>query len=168
MKFKTAFRNKLIYVFGIDDVPHKECLKVGDTTVLIENEKDSQSNSTKLNSAAKERINRYTTTAGIAYDLWYTEIARYVQNNETLTFRDHEVRDVLYRSGIEKKFFDIEKKANEWVVTDLETVKKAITAVKEGKASLNSSEISKGHNPISFRPEQKDAIAKTAKQFKKK
>lgn len=167
MKFKSAFRNKLIYVFGINDVPHKECLKVGEATALIENKIDFQSNSTTLNSAAKQRINSYTTTAAIAYDLWHTEIAQYTSNNEIHTFRDFDVRSVLYRSGIKKKIFNIEKKANEWVLTDLETVKKAITAVKEGKASLNSSEISKGQNPISFRPEQKDAIEKTGKQFKK-
>ena len=47
------------------------------------------------------------------------------------------------------------------------TVKKAIAAVKEGKDSLHASEVSESKNPIIFRPEQKEAIEKTKKQFKK-
>ena len=46
-------------------------------------------------------------------------------------------------------------------------MKKAITAVKQGRRSLNASEITQGQSPIEFRPEQKEAIAKTEKQFKK-
>lgn len=47
-------------------------------------------------------------------------------------FNDKEVHSVLERSGIKKKIFDTENKANEWFITDLETVKRAIIAVKEG------------------------------------
>ncbi|NLO71650.1 MAG: DEAD/DEAH box helicase family protein, partial [Porphyromonadaceae bacterium] len=82
-------------------------------------------------------------------------------------FSDHEVHSVLTRSGVKKKIFDSKNKANEWFITDLETVKKAIAAVKGGKDSLHASEVSETQNPIVFRPEQKEAIEKTAKQFKK-
>lgn len=83
------------------------------------------------------------------------------------SFNDKEVHHVLERSGIKKKIFDTENKANEWFITDLETVKRAITAVKEGRESLSSAEVSHDRTPIVFRPEQREAIEKTKKQFKK-
>ncbi|MDE5740293.1 MAG: Eco57I restriction-modification methylase domain-containing protein, partial [Bacteroidaceae bacterium] len=49
----------------------------------------------------------------------------------------------------------------------LETVKRAIAAVKEGRESLSSAEVSHDRTPIVFRPEQREAIEKTKKQFKK-
>ena len=53
---------------------------------------------------------------------------------------------------------------NKWKtyeITDLETVKKAITAAKDGKGSLHPSAVSKSQSPVSFRPEQREAIEKT-------
>ncbi|WP_299581662.1 Eco57I restriction-modification methylase domain-containing protein [uncultured Sunxiuqinia sp.] len=167
MKFTSSLKLKLIYVFRINDAAHSGCLKIGEATSDSENILGLEPNSSKLNAAAKKRINSYTQTAGIAYDLLYTEVTVYPKNGVLHSFSDHEVRNVLSRSGLKKKVFDIENKANEWFVTDLETVKKAITAVKEGKDSLHASEVSKSQNPIVFRPEQKEAIEKTIKQFKK-
>jgi hypothetical protein len=167
MKFTTSLKLKLIYVFRINDLNHFGCLKVGEATSDNEEIWGLEPNSTALNRAAKKRINQYTQTAGISYDLLYTESTIYVNNKTIKSFNDYEVRNVLFRSGIEKKVFDIANKANEWVITDLETVKKAIKAVKEGKQSLNANEISTAQNPIVFRPEQQDAINKTKKQFKK-
>ena len=79
---------------------------------------------------------------------------------------DHDVHKVLERTGIKRHYFDTQNKANEWFKVDLETAKKAISAVKEGRSSLLSSEVSEGRSPIIFRPEQADAIKKTIKQFK--
>lgn len=166
MKFTSSLKLKLIYVFRINDSAHIGCLKIGDATADIVND-NIEVNSNILNTSAKDRINSYTRTAGITYELLHTELAIYEENSERKSFRDFEVRDVLFRSGIEKKVFDIERKANEWVITDLETVKKAISAVKQGKSSLNANEISTNKSPVVFRPEQQDAIAKTKKQFKK-
>ena len=109
----------------------------------------------------------YTQTAGIAYDLLYTELTIYNSKHGLCSFNDKEVHSVLERSGIKKKIFDTENKANEWFITDLETVKQAISAVKAGRESLSSAEISQDRNPIVFRPEQREAIEKTKKQFKK-
>jgi hypothetical protein len=167
MKFTSSLKLKLIYVFRINDDAHRGCLKIGEATADSDNIIGLEPNSSKLNQAAKKRINSYTQTAGIAYDLLYTEVTVYPKNGVLHSFSDHEVRSVLSRSGLKKKIFDLEKKANEWFITDLETVKKAIAAVKEGKDSLHASEVSKTQNPIAFRPEQKEAIEKTAKQFKK-
>lgn len=167
MKFTSSLKLKLIYVFRINDAAHKGCLKVGETTCDNDSIFGLNPNSKALNESARKRINQYTQTAGIKYDLLYTELTIYNSKHGLCSFNDKEVHSVLERSGIRKKVFDTENKANEWFITDLETVKQAITAVKEGRKSLTSSEISHDRTPIMFRPEQREAIEKTKKQFKK-
>ena len=168
MKFTSILKLKLIYVFRINDAAHRGCLKVGEATCDSDNVFGLAPNSRALNESAKRRINQYTQTAGIAYDLLYTELTIYSNKKKELcSFNDKEVHSVLERSGIKKKIFDTENKANEWFITDLETVKKAITAVKEGRESLSSAEVSHDRTPVVFRPEQREAIEKTKKQFKK-
>lgn len=168
MKFVSSFKLKLIYVFRINDEAHKGCLKVGEATADDnENLWGLAPSSHNLNIAAKKRINQYTQTAGIAYDLLYTELSIYTSGGRLCALNDGAVRDVLLRSGIKKKVFEIEGNANEWVITDVETVKNAIKAAKEGRNALNSAEISTDKNPIEFRPEQKDAIKLTKKYFAK-
>jgi hypothetical protein len=167
MKFTSSLKLKLIYVFRINDEAHKGCLKIGEATSDNEDIWGLEPNSKALNKAAKKRIDQYTQTAGITYDLLYTELTIFNDKSGLKSFSDHEIHNVLTRSGIKKKTFDTKNKANEWFVTDLETVKKAIKAFKEGKDSLHASEITETQNPIAFRPEQKDAIEKTIKQFKK-
>ena len=167
MKFTSSLKLKLIYVFRINDTEHKGCLKVGEATCDNDNVFGLAPNSKSLNESAKKRINQYTQTAGIAYDLLYTELTIYNSKHGLCSFNDKEVHSVLERSGIKKKIFDTENKANEWFITDLETVKQAISAVKAGRESLSSAEISQDRNPIVFRPEQREAIEKTKKQFKK-
>ncbi len=167
MKFTSSLKLKLIYVFRINDAAHKGCLKVGETTCDNDDVFGLAPNSKALNESAKKRINQYTQTAGIAYDLLYTELTIYNSKKGLCSFNDKEVHNVLERSGIRKKIFDTENKANEWFVTDLDAVKRAITAVKEGRESLSTAEISHDRTPIVFRPEQREAIDKTKKQFKK-
>ncbi len=121
-----------------------------------------------MNDAAKERIRHQTQTAGVSFELLYTEKTAYEKGKNIAVFQDHEVHDVLIRSGIRRKMFDAEHKANEWFYTDLETVKKAIAAVKEGRTSLSAGEITKDKSPVQFRPEQREAIDKTIRQFDKK
>lgn len=169
--FETTFEYKLIYVFRINDGAHEGLLKIGEATCNTDKNPDEiMPNSNILNVAAKKRINQYTTTAGVVYDLLYTELARrnVIVNGKSKAeaFSDHDVHKVLERTGIKRHYFDNQNKANEWFNIDLETAKKAIAAVKEGRTSLISSEISEGKSPIIFRPEQADAIKKTIKQFK--
>ncbi|MCI6953779.1 MAG: Eco57I restriction-modification methylase domain-containing protein [Spirochaetia bacterium] len=166
--FKKSFEPKLVYVYRINDEAHEGILKVGEATYDGDDYLTVHPCSKELNAAAKDRINHQTQTAGIRYELLYTEITTYYKNKTFITFQDHEVHDCLVRSGIRKKVFDTERKANEWFYTDLETVKKAIAAVKEGRQALSAGEISKDRNPIVFRPEQRDAIDRTIKQFNKK
>lgn len=166
MRFTSSLKLKLIYVFRINDAAHRGCLKIGEATCEDENVFGLSPNSKALNEAARKRINQYTQTAGIAYDLLYTELTIYNRGG-LRSFNDKEVHNVLERSGIKKKVFDTVNKANEWFITDLETVKRAIAAVKEGRSSLSSTEITREYSPIVFRPEQQEAISKTKKQFKK-
>ena len=156
MKFTSALKLKLIYVFRINDTEHAGCLKIGEATSDNENIWGLEPNSKARIDAAKKRNNSYTQTAGIKYELLYTEVAVYARKGIINAFSDHEVREILSRSGLKKKIFDTENKANEWFITDLETVKKAIAAVKAGKNSLHASEITTDLSPIVFRPEQKD------------
>lgn len=167
MIYSSSFKLKLIYIIRINDDAHRNCLKIGEASLGDTNHISPSPNSKLLNKAAHKRIKGYTQTAAIAYDLLHTEIAIFTEKGRLKAFSDHEVGDVLLRSGIKKKKFDLAHNAVEWYITDLETAKKAIKALKEGRSSIHSSQISDFKNPIVFRPEQKEAINKTIKQFKK-
>ncbi len=167
LKFESTFEYKLIYIFRINDESHKGYLKIGDAT--LKTNKDFSSFlpfCNDLNVAAKKRIDEYTVTAGITYQLLYTEIAVYINNQGICkAFRDHKVHNVLKRSGIKNVYFDKERRQNEWFECDLETAKNAIKAVKTGKSALEGYQITQNQSPIVLRPEQEEAIQKTIKQF---
>ena len=111
-KFDPAFSYKLIYIFRINDSDHLGKLKIGEATIhTSKNKEDLKPNCEDLNIAAKNRINDYTSTAGINYELLHTEIA--VTNNNK-AFGDTNVHEVLLRSGYERFYFDTERKQNEW------------------------------------------------------
>ena len=165
MEYFSNLKAKLIYVFRIPDAAHSDCLKIGEAT-FEDGNITLPPNSSALNKAAKARIDQYTKTAGITYELLHTEIAIFVRDGKIAAVNDKEVHDVLLRSGIKRKVFDKVNGANEWFCCDLETAKRAIAAVKEGRKALKGSEITVGQSPIQFRPEQREAIDKTLKQFK--
>ena len=165
--FESSLKSKLIYVFAINDERHSDCLKIGETTLDEDDGSNLFNNNEALQEAANKRIRQYTKTAGIAYQLLHTEISIFVRNGMIFTFNDKQVHKVLERSGIRKKEFEGVKGADEWYCCDLETVKKAIHAVKQGKSSLHPSDVSQNKTPVLFRPEQRDAIDKTIKRFKK-
>ena len=165
--FESSLKSKLIYVFAINDERHSDCLKIGETTIDEDDGSNLCGNTEALQEAAHKRIRQYTKTAGIAYQLLYTEISIFVRNGMIMTFNDKQVHKVLERSGIKRKEFDGVTGADEWYCCDLETVKKAISAVKNGETSLHPSDITQKQSPIIFRPEQQEAISKTRKRFKK-
>ena len=166
--FNQAFEQKLIYVYRINDTAHEGILKIGEASCNAGMAYFAfEPNCKELNAAAKDRIRHQTQTAGVTFELLYTEATAYMKGKNLIVFQDHDIHDILVRSGIKRKIFDTEHKANEWFYTDLETVKKAIVAAKEGRTSLNASEISTDRSPVIFRPEQTEAIEKTIKQFKK-
>lgn len=165
--FESSLKSKLIYVFAINDERHRDCLKIGETTIDEDDGSNLFNNTEALQLAAHKRIRQYTKTAGIAYQLLYTEISIFVRSGMIMTFNDKQVHKVLERSGIKRKEFEGVSGADEWYCCDLETVKKAIAAVKKGETSLHPAEITQGQSPIIFRPEQQEAINKTRKRFKK-
>src|SRR5574344_1679061 len=170
MNYESSFKSRLIYVFRINDKAHDGALKIGETSAEEVSLEDLlKHGSDGLTAAAKKRIREYTRTAGIGFDLLYTEGTLYKCGKGFAAFNDKQVQEMLKRSGIKKKDFDIEAKADEWFITDLDTVKKAIAAAKDGRLSLSASEIAKDKtpDPVVFRPEQSDAIKKTIKQFKR-
>lgn len=150
MNFPSSFQCKVIYIFSIDDAAHKGLLKIGDTTL-----KDDSPDQ-----AARNRINQYTRTAGINFNLLYTEIA--VRNDGSL-FRDYDVHHVL------KKYKENVKgtTGREWFRVDLSTAVKAVKAVKLGRKNLSGMKSEEIFIPIDFRPEQRDAVNITVKHFKK-
>ena len=169
--FDSTFRYKLIYVFRINDKAHSGMYKVGEATIHTNKPYTAFAPSChELNYAAKQRINSYTSTAGIVYDLVYTEIAVFNEKQKDGSFKikafnDHKVHEVLKRSGIKNHYFDTEAKQNEWFVTDLQTIVLAIKAVKNNQSALPGHAISNNTNPIVFRPEQAKAIKDTITQF---
>ena len=86
--FESSLKSRLIYVFAINDEWHKDCLKVGETTLDEDNGDFPAPNSDVLNKAARKRIDQYTKTAGIAYNL-LSSIAE-------LCLAKLVIRDVLY------------------------------------------------------------------------
>ena len=163
--FESSLKPRLIYVFAIADEQHKDCLKIGETT--LSEYVDSlfiKPNDEVLNRSAKSRIDQYTKTAGISYELLYTELTFYILKGSIHSFNDKQVHSVLERSGVKRKEFS---GATEWYCCDLATVKRAITAIKEGRESLSAGGVTHEDNPIILRPEQKTAVERTLKQFRK-
>ena len=165
--FESSLKSRLIYIFAIGDEWHKDCLKIGETTLEEDNGDLLAPNDPLLQEAARKRIDQYTKTAGIAYQLLHTELTIYIKGGTICSFNDKQVHTVLERSGIKKKVFDTVKGANEWYCCDLETAKNAIKAVKNGQTSLKPGDITTEQTPIVFRPEQSKAIDMTIKQFKR-
>lgn len=165
--FESSLRPKLIYVFRINDNAHHGALKIGEATAEL-GDGYFKPNSKLLNNAARQRIDQYTKTASVRYELLYTEGTMFTDaKGKVSSFNDKQVHSVLERSGVKKKDFGMKNQGTEWFVTDLQTVKNAIAAVKAGRMSLKGNEISEEQTPIEFRPEQDEAIDRTLKRFKR-
>jgi len=171
MAFEDTFAYKLIYIMSIDDSQHKGLLKIGEATIKTNSEIDEiKPCCHELNIAAKQRIDSYTKTAAISYNLLYTELAVRKEKTDSgseviKSFSDHKVHDVLTNSGFERKEFD-DARGKEWFVVDLITARSAIAAVKENRTSISQVKLASKYAPIIFRPEQEAAIEQTIKIFK--
>lgn len=167
-QFSNAFSYKLIYIFRINDDAHKGLLKIGDATLKCDETIDKlPPNCRALNMAAKKRIDQYTNTAAISYELLHTELAvrTDIKKGIVVAFRDHDVHRVLANSHISKQNIK-GSSSKEWFKIDLETAKRAIEAVKKSQTSLHPSEAGETFTPIIFRPEQEMAIRATLNEFK--
>lgn len=164
--YSTATR-KFIYIqtvknenglFNAYDGSHK----IGEGSI---SEDDLEADWSPNSDFLRKRIKQYMTTSGLPYTLGWVELA-YKKSTKTW-FHDKDVHKVLTRSGINhSKYLE----GNEWFETDLETAKQAIKAVKEGREYLQNiiEETPQAETRIELRPEQKEAVAKTQKVFKKK
>lgn len=162
---ENPYSYKLIYVFAIPDSDHAGLLKVGETTVqcdlpLMAARAALSPNCQALNNAAKRRIDQYTKTAGIAYALLHTELA----TGSAKVIGDINVHHVLVNSG-HPRVKPRKGAGREWFRTNLETVKKAIRAAKEGRVSLSVNEVSHAQEII-LRPSQREAVNLAKRRFK--
>lgn len=175
-KLKSPLSKKLIYVFTISDELHRGTVKIGETTFNVPFEDESRSfsnlidNCTELNNAARKRIDQYTQTACIPYQLLYTTLANRIDNKgKQVVFNDHDVHKVLERSGFSCVTFRDKKTKSEWFKISLDIAKNAINAVKKGRNSLNPSEIViDDFEHKQPRDEQLKAIEKAKKHFESK
>lgn len=126
MEYFSNLKAKLIYVFRIPDAVHTGCVKIGEAT-FEDGNITLPPNSSALNKAAKARIDQYTKTAGINYELLHTEIAIFARNGKLGAANDKEVHEVLLRSGVKRKEFKHVSSANEWFCCDLDTTQKPYT-----------------------------------------
>ena len=165
MQYYSTLKAKLIYIFTIPDQAHHGCVKIGEATLEEATNLTLAPNCKELNEAARKRIDQYTKTAGIKYDLRYTELTVSIHGGMISTFNDKAVHEVLMRSGIKRHDFSHNNQGKEWFECSVETALKAIQAVKEGRSAINSAEIVEYEEEFVFRPEQQDAINKTVKKF---
>ena len=103
--FESSLRPKFIYVFRINDNAHHGALKIGEATAELGAEYFTP-NSKLLNNAARQRIDQYTKTASVRYELLYTEGTMFTDaKGNVSSFNDKQVHNVLERSGVKKKDF---------------------------------------------------------------
>ena len=138
--------------------------KVGETTASADLEKDWSANSPYLQSEAHHRIDQYMRTAGVPYNLDWVELA--YRKDTKSWFDDHDVHRVLLKSGFKRDAEFAKTGSKEWFKVNIEQVKQAIAAVKAGKESIDGPVTAT--NKIELRPEQQDAVDKTAQTFKSK
>lgn len=164
--FQSALSATLIYVIAIEDGRHDRCLKIGQTTLSEDVDPlATPPNCEVLNAAARARVDGYTRTAGIAYELLHTELTLCMQGGKLCTFNDSQVHSILSRSGVKRREL---RGAKEWFSCDLDTVKRAIAAAKRGETSLAPGGVTQETiNPIILRPEQRRAVDQTLRQFRK-
>lgn len=140
--------------------------KVGKASIEEDFNNDLRPNSDYLRKRADMRIKQYMGTGGVPYVVEWAELGYSPVTKRW--FGDEAVHDVLERSGIKHAEG---LKGNEWYKVDLETAKRAIQAVKDGKSAIElDNQAPKQQKPIevkiTLRPEQRDAIDKTKAAYK--
>ena len=165
MQYYSSLNATLVYIFAINDEAHRGCLKIGETTLEEATDGSLQPNSKALNAAARKRIDQYTKTAGISYQLLHTELTMSVHKGKFTNFNDKEVHNILLRSGVKRHSFSQKRQGTEWFECSLDTALKAIQAAKEKRSAIDPGDIQEYEEPIVFRPEQQLAIDKTVTKF---
>lgn len=167
----SSAEKRLVYIQTADNSSgnwpaYKGARKVGKASIEEDFNNDLRPNSDYLRDRADKRVKQYMRTGGVPYVIEWAELG--FSSITKKWFGDEAVHAVLERSGI-KHAEGLE--GNEWYKVDLETAKKAIQAVKEGKTAIElDNKAVKQQKPIEFkitlRPEQRDAIDKTKAAYK--
>ncbi|MBQ9184345.1 MAG: Eco57I restriction-modification methylase domain-containing protein [Bacteroidales bacterium] len=163
--YELSLKPYIIYLMRIPDEVHRGCIKVGKAELDTIYAPVPEPNSSVLNKAAHKRIQEYTRTASIYYELKYTEAAYTIEGKGFHAFDDNTVHEILERSNIKRHDFSFQNQGREWYECSLETAIAAIKAAKEDRKCLDVEAIVPEHEEIVFRPEQTEAIDKTVKRF---
>ena len=161
-------QSRLLYVYSIDDRKHKGLLKVGE--VFTDNATADKADPQELSKAVRKILDRRSYMKGVIYHLEFVESTTY--GNECYTAQD--IYDVLINSGVEAvalaKYKTVAgtQDADIWFRTDLDRIRRAIKAKKEGHLTFNGNDDRVKPRSIRFRPEQEKAIAETVKHFNTK
>ena len=144
--YEGTAQYNLIYIFSIPDEAHKGYLKIGEHSFSSSSSyRQLPDNCDELNQNAHNRIRQYTRTALTRYELLHTELARKqirLQDGtiESSSFSDHDVHEVLDRSGYDvHKFYDTDRDS-EWYKVSLKPAISAIKAVKQNRNVLTEAE----------------------------
>ena len=130
----NTMEKKVIYVYKKNYAEEAGYLKIGDASIDKPNA-NLEDNSDYLRKISEKRIREYELSSPIT--ILYATVA--VKNNWQY-FRDHQVHEVLVRSGYPK----ITKgKSTEWFEISLETAIDAINAVKNDVNNLEPNIIKK-------------------------
>lgn len=157
-KIKQTFSNGIIYVYSIPDEFHKGRLKIGSSTISA-----SSPTQEEIDFIAHKRIKQQTKTSDTPYILQRAELAI---TNDGNYFSDHDVHEVLIRSGYQRKAESHKNSKVEWFEVSLDIADKAIQATKEGRRALTTVERD-NRTLFQFRPNQREAIDKTTNAIKK-
>lgn len=161
-------QSRLLYVYSIDDRKHKGLLKVGE--VFTDNTTADNADTQELSKAVRKILDGRSYMKGVIYHLEFVESTTY--DNECYTAQD--IYDVLVNSGVEAvalaKYKTVAgtQDADIWFRTDLDRIRRAIRAKKEGHLTFNGTDDHVRPRSIRFRPEQEKAIAETVKHFQTK
>ena len=161
-------QSRLLYVYSIDDQKHKGLLKVGE--VFTDNTTADNADAQELSKAVRKILDGRSYMKGVIYHLEFVESTTY--DNECYTAQD--IYDVLVNSGVEAvalaKYKTVAgtQDADIWFRTDLDRIRRAIRAKKEGHLTFNGTDDHVRPRSIRFRPEQEKAIAETVKHFQTK
>jgi superfamily II DNA or RNA helicase len=166
---KTNFNTTVyvvIYAYSLPHVTtHHNHLKIGKTNIKLEDYAIAEDKAKAIQDAANKRIRKDLLTSEVNYILEYTTLG--IRSDGT-SFEDHDVHNVLKRSGIDNIVHTEDKKYGEWFDTTLETVKNSIDAVKNGNLSLTSEEIVRDTDSPQLRKgSQTVALEKTLKAINK-
>lgn len=161
-------QSRLLYVYSIDDRKHKGLLKVGE--VFTDNATADNADTQELSKAVRKILDGRSYMKGVIYHLEFVESTTY----DSKCYTAQDIYDVLVNSGVEAvalaKYKTVAgtQDADIWFRTDLDRIRRAIRAKKEGHLTFNGTDNHVRPRSIRFRPEQEKAIAETVKHFNTK